>query len=1104
MKSWLPLWASVSGSLPTIVVLVVVVAVGARLMYLSVQHHAAVEREAAVTVGATFAAKIEPPLLALASSAARGAASAHAVPAHPTEPRLNVSTTHTFGMAANDTVLRASSDESDLAAGIASEWQSAESVRTLPSSAILGPMRLGSRWIIAARAPAASSNAGEPDGRDGWSVAYSDLEDLIAESHLARLVDMGYDFQLSQIMSRGTQPRIFVGSSFKPLADAVGTRVRLPIPSIPGSYLELAIRPHAGWYPVNLLAADVGLLAFLAWLLAFGTHDMTHALQRSRGALATARRRLRSLSQQLASEMQQRINLQETFSHALFHDAFTGLPNRRYFMDRLDRALRDVRAKQRSRIAVIIVDITRFKLINDLLGHTAGDELMVQAARRFEKSAAGFEGVLARWGGDQFALLLLKVESTREALSIGALLREDLRLPFQLRRHQFVVAASVGVTCTDSGQRRAEDVVREADIALSVAKQSESSKILLYTSNMSSQAATLVSLEADLHVALEKHQLHLLMQPVVDLRTYRMVGAEALLRWLHPVESVLAPVRFLRIAEEAGLMVPITRWVILRVLKIAANWIHRMPVDQPFYISINLSPTALRDPELAAYVGTLLRETGISPAFIKFEVTEAALINNVAAVRETLEQLHALGVGLMLDDFGTGFTSLSNLQLFPFDFVKIERPFVNLDDADQANTGMMAAMVQMAASLKLTAIAEIIESEAAATALQQMGCEYGQGYYFSGPIEAEEALRRLRSQEPFQPQGASDAPEASDHSSGASPTQRVVPSADSSRISIPAPVEDSSPTVIFLPFESPATTATMRPLEEPADTRAVRPLEDPADPTAMPPLSDRADTMAMPLFMDPADTMAVPPLTDPADTMAVPPLNDSGDTMIMPPLKDPADDLAIPPLNDSGDTMGEPPLKDPADTPAVPPLTDPADTMAVPPLKDPADDLAVPPFNNPGDTMAVPPLKDPAHTMAVAPKDPADTMAVPPLNDSGDTMIMPPLKDPADDLAVPPFNDPGDTMAVPPLNDSGDTMIMPPLDDPWSVDSLPTVMPPAQSSEPFLAVEVPARRNAPLNPQSDSPKQRNLQNARPRDEESGIPAAEAADAGYRRGKDENP
>jgi diguanylate cyclase (GGDEF)-like protein len=420
-------------------------------------------------------------------------------------------------------------------------------------------------------------------------------------------------------------------------------------------------------------------------------------------------------------------------------------------MDQLDRALRDVRTKRRQRIAVIIVDISRFKLVNDMLGHTAGDELMVQAARRFEKSTSAFEGVLARWGGDQFAVLILDVASTEVALQVAGLLQDELRTPFELRRHKLVVTATIGVTSVDSGQQRAEDVVREADIALTVAKRQETSKIVVYSPNMAGQAATLVSLEADLHVALEKHELRLLFQPVVDLRTYRMVGAEALLRWRHPVESVLGPDKFLRIAEEAGLMVPITRWIILRVVKLAGEWLRRLPANQKFFISINLSPTALRDPGLAEYIAALLRETQLPPSLLKFELTEAALISNVGAARETLERLHAMGIQLMLDDFGTGYSSLSYLQLFPFDFVKIDRPFVNTSGSDQANTGMMAALVQMAGSLNLTAIAEIIETEAAARALQEMGCDYGQGYYFSEPIEAELALQRLRTQHPFQP-----------------------------------------------------------------------------------------------------------------------------------------------------------------------------------------------------------------------------------------------------------------------------------------------------------------------------------------------------------------
>jgi diguanylate cyclase (GGDEF)-like protein len=745
------------GWLPTVVVLVVVLVAGSRLMYLSVQHHATAARATASTVVAAYVGKIEPEIQKLGNLASRQAAAAGKALADTSTftslesvPLAN----NTLWMTPDDRVLASRPTEAASASGIASEWESAESARPVPGSSVLGPMRLGSQWLVAARVPVTPLTAGIPPSLRGWAVSYGDLDELISNAHLARLTDAGYDFELSQVEPRSSRSRIFVTSSSDPLSDAVVTRIRLPngfAPAIAGSYLAVSIRPRNGWYPATELASDIGLLAFLAWLLAFGTHDLSHALQRSRSALAAARRRLRTINQQLATEMQQRLNLQETFDHARFHDAFTGLPNRRYFMDQLDRALRDVRTKRRQRIAVIIVDISRFKLVNDMLGHTAGDELMVQAARRFEKSTSAFEGVLARWGGDQFAVLILDVASTEVALHVAGVLQDELRTPFELRRHRLVVTATIGVTSVDSGQQRAEDVVREADIALTVAKRQESSKIVVYSPNMAGQAATLVSLEADLHVALEKHELRLLFQPVVDLRTYRMVGAEALLRWRHPVESVLAPDKFLRIAEEAGLMVPITRWIILRVIKLAGEWLRRLPANQKFYISINLSPTALRDPGLADYIAALLRETQLPPSLIKFELTEAALISNVGAARETLERLHAMGIQLMLDDFGTGYSSLSYLQLFPFDFVKIDRPFVNSSGSDQANTGMMAAMVQMASSLKLTAIAEIIETEAAARALQEMGCDYGQGYYFSEPIEAELALQRLRTQHPFQP-----------------------------------------------------------------------------------------------------------------------------------------------------------------------------------------------------------------------------------------------------------------------------------------------------------------------------------------------------------------
>jgi EAL domain-containing protein (putative c-di-GMP-specific phosphodiesterase class I) len=298
-----------------------------------------------------------------------------------------------------------------------------------------------------------------------------------------------------------------------------------------------------------------------------------------------------------------------------------------------------------------------------------------------------------------------------------------------------------------------------------------------------------------------------LFQPIVDLRTYKMVGAEALLRWRHPVESTLGPDKFLSIAEDAGLMVPITRWIILRVVKLAGEWVRRLPANEKFFISINLSPMAVRDKGLSDFVATLLQETQLPPSLLKFELTEAALISNVGAARDTLDRLHAMGIQLMLDDFGTGYSSLSYLQLFPFDFVKIDRPFVNLTSADRANTGMMAAMVQMAGSLNLTAIAEIIETEAAAKALQEMGCDFGQGYYFSEPIEAEMALQRLRSQQPFQPALAS------------------------SETAVVAPLdEDRSPTSMLPVLKIPS-----KPASPTSATVKVRTLEEDDSPTIMMP-----------------------------------------------------------------------------------------------------------------------------------------------------------------------------------------------------------------------------------------------------------------------------
>jgi len=735
-------------SLPTMLVLLVVLTAGARLIYLSVLEHTARARDTAANVLAASARRFETSLQGVFDHARRTARSAAA----GTDPRKLDA--QAFLMSADDGVLAVRDADAPFAKGIADEWKSAQTEGAAPAAAILGPMRLGSQWLIAARVAMTPAGGSGP----AYAVAYTDLDTIIADARLSRLGAAGYDFEISQVEPRSAFPRTFVNTSPEPVADTVATRIALPTdPAVAGSYLRLAVLPRAGWFSSTLLESEIAILVFLAWLFAFGTHDLTHALDRARSALGGARRRLHASRQQLAEEIQKRLDLQESFEHARYHDMFTGLPNRRHFMDELDRSLREVRRRRLQRLAVIIVDISRLTLINHMLGHTAGDDLMVQAARRLEEITASLEGSLARWSGDQFAVLLLDVDSADAALEVANRFQEQLRPPFLLRRYQLNVAATLGVTCIDSGQERAEDVIREADLALSVAKGRETTKAVLYAPHMRGRSSGLVSLDADLHVALQKHELRLLYQPIVDLSTRKMVGAEALLRWQHPVEGLLSPNRFLRNAEEAGLMVPITRWIVQTVTGLAAEWRRHLPANQKFYLSVNLSPSVLRDPGFGDHVATALKQRTLPPSYLKFELTEMAL-GNVTGARECLDRLHGMGIQLVLDDFGTGYSSLSNLQLFPFDLVKIDCPFVDRRGVFQSNMSMVAAMIQLASSLDLLTVAEIIDSEAAAAALKAMGCRYGQGYYFSPPLESADAYEKLRGQQPLEPLHESQPP----------------------------------------------------------------------------------------------------------------------------------------------------------------------------------------------------------------------------------------------------------------------------------------------------------------------------------------------------------
>jgi diguanylate cyclase (GGDEF)-like protein len=755
-----------SAWLPTVLVLALVLAAGGRLIMLGLQKSASEARATAREALVRDRQAIESQLGRLLNAAANDAnAAAHALNTNAAASLASIlPKKNALWLNADGSVASAGTADPVLASSIASEWETADARAGVgPRAGFMGPMRQGSQWIVAARVPV-QARVGD-DGsieRAGWAVVFTDLDQLLSNAKLGRLIDAGYLFTLSQPDPVSRVSRVFLSSGPQTLADASTIAIRAPAVRTPGiaieqprgAYLELAVKPRDGWYPLSKLATNIGLLALVAWLIAFGTHDLVQKSRHLQAALAEQKRRTMAVSDRLMSEVEERQNLQKSYDHARYHDTFTGLPNRRYFMDQLDRALRDVRARKRQGVAVVLIDIDRFKLINETLGHTAGDDLMVQAARRFEKAAANIESVLARWGGDQFALLLYDVHSNEQALVVARAMQEQLGQPFEVRRHHLSVMARMGITCTDMSPQRAEDLLREADIALSVAKRPGSANAVAYVPAMGGDAASLVSLEADLHLALERNELRLLFQPIVDLRSRQVVGAEGLLRWQHPVEGLLRPDKFLSIAEEAGLMVPITRWAIHRACKLAGEWKTRLPPESNFYVSINLSATALRDPGLSEFVSSTLAKTHAAPKSLKFELTEGGLMRNVGVAREVLYRLHDMGVGLMLDDFGTGYSSLNHLQLFPFDYVKIDRPFVNRTAAnsDTAESGIMSAMVQIASSMGLKAIAEIIETPAAAEALQKMGCDYGQGYFFGAPVEAEEALQRLRGREWSAPQ----------------------------------------------------------------------------------------------------------------------------------------------------------------------------------------------------------------------------------------------------------------------------------------------------------------------------------------------------------------
>jgi diguanylate cyclase (GGDEF)-like protein/PAS domain S-box-containing protein len=420
-------------------------------------------------------------------------------------------------------------------------------------------------------------------------------------------------------------------------------------------------------------------------------------------------------------------------------DPLTTLPNRLYFLDKLECSI-DAARQSGSLFAVLFIDLDRFKLINDSLGHAAGDELLMGVARRLRSSVrSGWEtrqSVVARLGGDEFAILLGDVRDAADAAVVAQRILDELESPFRLDGHQVFASVSVGVALSSSGNTP-EDLLRNADTAMYHAKAGGKARFAAFNEGMRERAVARLEIETGLRTAIDNQELALHYQPEVSVTNERVIGYEALVRWNHPRLGIRHPSEFIPVAEESDLIVLVGRWVLNEACKQMAEWHKKFAFDPPLTISVNISSRHLNDAGIVEEVERVLSETGLDPKCLKLEVTEGSIMQNPEAALATLRRLKLMNIALEIDDFGTGYSSLSYLQRLPFDTVKIDRSFIRELGVSTESSEIIRTIVELAHSLEMEVVAEGVETEDQFQKVTSLGCEYVQGYYFAKPAAAQ-------------------------------------------------------------------------------------------------------------------------------------------------------------------------------------------------------------------------------------------------------------------------------------------------------------------------------------------------------------------------------
>jgi diguanylate cyclase (GGDEF)-like protein/PAS domain S-box-containing protein len=446
----------------------------------------------------------------------------------------------------------------------------------------------------------------------------------------------------------------------------------------------------------------------------------------------------------VSSDISERKALQEELERRASHDPLTGLPNRPAFVERIGQALQRTRRRQNSsEVGVLFMDLDGFKTINDSLGHEAGDRLLVAVAERLRKRLRN-EDVLARFGGDEFAVLLEVTAGTSEAIRVAQRIAEDLREPFTVDDFQVSVSTSVGITLgTAQANDDPERMLRDADAAMYRAKEQGPGRYAVFDPAMQARAQERLELEAELRRALEQEEFVLYYQPEVSLHDGKMVGFEALLRWQHPERGLLKPSAFVPLAEETDLIAPIGRWVLEEACQQAKRWEEEHPLASPMTMEINLSSKQLRRQGLVRIVEEALARADLEAHTRALDMTETVLIRVSEDNTQALDALKEMGVRLGLDDFGTGYSSLSYLKRLPVDRVKVDKSFVKGLGENATDTALVRMIIDLCHTLGVEIVAEGIETSEQAVFLRDMGCDLGQGYYFARPLRGEELAERL-------------------------------------------------------------------------------------------------------------------------------------------------------------------------------------------------------------------------------------------------------------------------------------------------------------------------------------------------------------------------